>query len=61
MSDEQAREWVGKTISIQSRKLHGAITGLCRDFWAGVFIIYSPIGVFGIFPHDVTFIQEEVQ
>ena len=58
MTAEDLKQYEGRRISVKSRKLHNPVCGVLTAVFAGALIIYSEVGIFGIFPQDVTDFQE---
>jgi hypothetical protein len=46
--------FVGRTITIRSRKLPGLITGRIEAIFAGALMIQADLGFYGVFAQDVT-------
>ena len=58
MSEQEVKGLEGRVITCKSRKLFSPVTGLFKVFFAGVIIVYSRNGIYGIYPHDLEFLKE---
>jgi len=60
MSVDDFKPLVGRTITVKSRKLGKPVTGLLKTILCGALIIYAEFGVYGIYPHDITEMMNEI-
>lgn len=61
MSEQEVKGLEGKIITCKSRKLFSPITGLFKCLFAGVIIVYTYNGIYGIYPRDLEFVKEAAQ
>jgi hypothetical protein len=57
VSVEEVSELEGTTVTVKYAKLAKAVTGQLKTMFGGAAIIYTPDGIYGMFPHLIEHIE----